>query len=468
MAHYLTISDAAAALRARDVSATELVRHAITVADHTDALVGTFLTRFIDESLAAAAAADDAIAAGVDLGPLHGIPIGIKDMISTREGPTTAQSVVFDPDSSTDDATVAANLRAGGAVIMGKATMSEFSIGVPDEEKPFPIPRNPWDRTRWTGGSSSGSANGVACGAFLGAVGSDSGGSIRIPAAFCGISGLLPTYGLVPRTGYVPAAFTLDNIGPMARSARDCALLLGVMAGRANDYADGLSGDLRGVRIGVDRLARIAGDLESPALPALFDAAVASFESVGAEVVDVELPLYHELVAAVMVVTVSEALAYHRDHLQARWSDYFAWTRRIVAAGAFVSGADYVQAQRVREVGKKRLAQLFSDVDLVVTPTSSAVAISFADLDEAIGGAGMGKFGAVHTAYWNATGNPVLAVPIGLTATGLPLGLQIAGRPHQDASVLRAGDALQQQTDWHLRVPPVAAAVAELPVRAAR
>jgi aspartyl-tRNA(Asn)/glutamyl-tRNA(Gln) amidotransferase subunit A len=169
-----------------------------------------------------------------------------------------------------------------------------------------------------------------------------------------------------------------------------------------------------------------------------------------------------------MVVTVSEALAYHRDHLQARWSDYFAWTRRIVAAGAFVSGADYVQAQRVREVGKKRLAQLFSDVDLVVTPTSSAVAISFADLDEAIGGAGMGKFGAVHTAYWNATGNPVLAVPIGLTATGLPLGLQIAGRPHQDASVLRAGDALQQQTDWHLRVPPVAAAVAELPVRAAR
>ena len=135
MAHYLTISDAAAALRARDVSATELVRHAIAVADHTDALVGTFLTRFIDESLAAAAAADDAIAAGVDLGPLHGIPIGIKDMISTREGPTTAQSVVFDRDSSTDDATVAANLRAGGAVIMGKATMSEFSIGVPDEEK---------------------------------------------------------------------------------------------------------------------------------------------------------------------------------------------------------------------------------------------------------------------------------------------------------------------------------------------
>jgi aspartyl-tRNA(Asn)/glutamyl-tRNA(Gln) amidotransferase subunit A len=308
----------------------------------------------------------------------------------------------------------------------------------------------------------------VACGAFLGAVGSDSGGSIRIPAAFCGISGLLPTYALVPRTGYVPAAFTLDNIGPMARSARDCALLLGVMAGGANDYAGGLSGDLRGMRIGVDRLSRIAGDLEVPELPALFDAALASFESLGAEVVEVELPLYHELVAAVMVVTVSEALAYHRDDLQARWSDYFAWTRRIVATGAFVSGADYVQAQRLREVGKKRLAQLFSDVDLVVTPTSSAVAISFADLDEAIGGAGMGKFGAVHTAYWNATGNPVLSVPIGFTANGLPLGLQIAGRPHQDASVLRAGDAMQQQTDWHLRIPPVAVAAAELPERTAR
>jgi aspartyl-tRNA(Asn)/glutamyl-tRNA(Gln) amidotransferase subunit A len=448
----LTISDAAAAIRAGETSSTELVQHALSIADATDPQMGTFLVRYVDESIAAAAAADESLAAGVDLGPLHGIPIGIKDMIDTREGPTTAQSLVYEAAGTPHDAAVAANLRAAGAVIMGKATMSEFSIGVPDQDKPFPIPRNPWDRSRWTGGSSAGSANGVACGAFLGAVGSDSGGSIRIPAAFCGISGLLPTFGLVPRAGYVPAAYTLDNIGPMARSARDCALMLDAMADRSRCAAE-LTGDLHGVRIGVDRLSRIAGDLEVAEASALLDGAVAALASAGAEIVDVELPLYHEMVAAVMVVTVSEALAYHRDDLAARWPDYFAWTRRIVASGAFVSGADYVQAQRVRAVGQRRVAELYADVDLIVTPTSSAVAISFADLDAVIGGAGMGKFGAVHTAYWNATGNPVVSVPIGFTADGLPMGMQIAGRPHDDATVLRAGDALQQRTDWHLRVP---------------
>jgi aspartyl-tRNA(Asn)/glutamyl-tRNA(Gln) amidotransferase subunit A len=462
MTSYLTINDAAIALRAGATSSEELVRHAIAVADATDPQVCSFLTRFVEPSIAAARSADAALAAGTDLGPLHGIPIGIKDMLSTAEVQATAQSLVLDPGWGNGDAPVVANLRAGGAVIMGKATMSEFSIGVPDASKPFPVPKNPWDRSRWTGGSSAGSANGVACGSFLGAVGSDSGGSIRIPSAFCGITGLLPTFGRVSIAGSVPAAYTLDNIGPMARSARDCALMLSVMAGNGHtplqpDLISGLTGDLRGVRIGVDRLARIAGPLEVPELPELFDAAVSKLASLGAEIVELELPLVPEMVAAVMVVTVSEALAYHQRDLQTRWSDYFAWTRRIVAAGAFVSGADYLQAQRVRAVGKKRLATLFADVDLMVTPTSSAVAISFADLDEVIGGAGMGKFGAVHTPYWNATGNPVVSVPIGFTAEGLPLGIQLAGRPYDELSVLRAGDAFQQHTDWHLRVPPIAA-----------
>lgn len=461
MTSYLTISDAAAALRAGTTSSEDLVRHAIARADATDPQVCSFLTRFVDGSIAAARTADAALAAGIDLGPLHGIPIGIKDMLSTAEVQATAQSLVLDPQWGDGDAPVVTSLRDGGAIIMGKMVMSEFSIGVPDASKPFPVPKNPWDRSRWTGGSSSGSANGVACGSVLGAVGSDSGGSIRIPSAFCGITGLLPTFGRVSTVGSVPAAFSLDNIGPMARSARDCALMLSVMADQTTtplqpDLITGLTGDLTGVRIGVDRLARMAGDLEVPELPELFAAAVATLAARGAELVDLELPLVHEMVAAVMVVTVSESLAYHQRDLQTRWSDYFAWTRRIVAAGAFVSGADYVQAQRVREVGKRRLAALFADVDLVVTPTSSAVAISFADLDEVIGGAGMGKFGAVHTPYWNATGNPVVSIPIGFTHDGLPLGIQIAGRPFDELSVLRAADAFQQQTDWHLRVPPIA------------
>jgi aspartyl-tRNA(Asn)/glutamyl-tRNA(Gln) amidotransferase subunit A len=467
---YLTITDAAAALRAGETTSVELVEHAIAVSDAVDGEVGSFLKRFQDQSLDAARAVDTAIAAGEEIGPLAGIPLGIKDIITTSEAPSTAQSLVLDPAWSDGDAVVVSRLREAGGIVMGKTTTMEFAIGMPDPSKPFPIPKNPWDLTRWAGGSSSGSGSSVATGAVLGALGTDTGGSIRIPAAFCGITGLMQTFGRVPKSGCVPLGYTLDHIGPMARSARDCALMLSVLAGYdpsdvtaidvpVPDYLAGLTGDLSGVRIGVDRLTSVAGAAADPALPGVLDSAIAELKGRGAVVVEVELPLYAEMTTADIVIMVCEAMAYHAPDLQSRWSDYFAGTRAMVGTGIFYSAADYVQAQRVRRVGQKALATLFDEVDLLLTPTSSAGALAFDDMQSMVTGAAAGGFGAIHTPYWDTAGNPVLSVPAGFTADGLPLGIQLIGRPFDEELVLRAGDAYQQATDWHLQVPPIAADV---------
>ncbi len=283
-----------------------------------------------------------------------------------------------------------------------------------------------------------------------------------------GTTGLMPTFGRVPKFGCVPLAYSLDHIGPMARSARDCALMLQVLAGYdpsdvtsldmpVPDYLRALTGDLTGLRIGIDRLARVSGDAEDPALPAVFEDAVAVLADRGAGVEEVELPYFTEMTAASMVIMLSEALAYHLPDLRKHWSDYSAGTRTMVAAGAFYSGADYVQAQRVRRVAQRALATLFDEFDLVVTPTSGAGALSISELAKTLEVIKPDAFGPIHTQFWNAVGSPVAAIPVGFTADGLPLGLQLAGRPYDEATVLRAADAYQQATDWHLQRPPLAA-----------
>jgi len=210
---YLTITDAAAALRAGEVTSVELVQHAIDVSAAVDDKVGSFIRRFDEQALAAAAVADEALAAGVEVGPLHGIPLGIKDIIQTSEAPATAQSLILDPawSSAGQDAAVVDRLRGAGGIVLGKLTTMEFAIGVPDASKPFPIPRNPWNLDHWAGGSSSGSGSAVSTGAVLGALGTDTGGSIRIPAAFCGITGMKQTFGRVPKSGCVPPP---TRVGP--------------------------------------------------------------------------------------------------------------------------------------------------------------------------------------------------------------------------------------------------------------
>jgi aspartyl-tRNA(Asn)/glutamyl-tRNA(Gln) amidotransferase subunit A len=472
MSETSTLTEAGAALRVGATTSRALTEAALATADRLDDRVGSYLARFDEHALAAADRADAELAAGTDRGPLHGIPIGIKDVLAMAEGPTTAQSLVLDRSwGAGKDAPVVARLKAAGAVITGKTTTMEFACGMSDVTKPFPVPRNPWNLETWPGGSSSGTGSGVAAGMFLAGLGTDTAGSIRIPSALCGITGLMPTFGRVPKSGCVPLGYSLDHIGPMARSAVDCAAVLEVIAGpHASDpdcvdapfTAPALDGDLTGLRIGVAREGHFP-EGSDPALDGVFDAAVAQLEALGASTVEIELPYYAEMMTADMITLACEALAYHRTDTTARWDDYFVATRAIIAQGAMVSGADYVQAQRMRRAGQLALGRLFAEIDLVVCPTMSVGAPELADYLEGTANI-LGLFVHIHTGYWNSVGNPVLALPMGATAAGLPLSMQLAGRPFQEATLLRAGWAFQSRTTHHLRVPPL---VAEDPQRVA-
>jgi aspartyl-tRNA(Asn)/glutamyl-tRNA(Gln) amidotransferase subunit A len=384
--------------------------------------------------------------------------VAVKDIITTEEGPTTAQSVVHDRSwGGGRDAPVVARLREAGAVVMGKTSTMEFAIGLPDPSKPFPIPRNPWDPATWPGGSSSGTGGGLAAGLFLGGLGTDTGGSIRIPASFCGITGLKPTFGRVPKTGCVPLGYSFDTIGPMARTVHDCAVMLAVIAGPdgndpcavdvpAGDYVAGLGEPVAGLRIGAARPHKDGDDID-PALAASFDGALEAMAAAGAEVVEVEIPYYRELTDATLLASGAEAFAYHRANLGKRWADYGAGTRAYIAVGALHTAADYVAAQRVRRIGQRAVAGLLERIDVVAMPTTAIAAPELANLDPSR------LLGAIYTPVWNGVGLPTLALPMGFNAAGLPLGMQLSGRPWDEATVLRLGAAYQAGTDWHLATP---------------
>jgi aspartyl-tRNA(Asn)/glutamyl-tRNA(Gln) amidotransferase subunit A len=335
----------------------------------------------------------------------------------------------------------------------------EFAVGMPEASKPFPVPVNPWKRQCWPGGSSSGTGNGIAAGFFLAGIGSDTGGSIRIPAAFCGVSGLMPTFGRVPKSGCAPLGFSLDHVGPLARSAWDCAAVLQAIAGPDPSDPDsaevpvpafsaGIDEGIAGWRIGVLREHHF-GDAQ-PGVADAFEAAVATLAELGADIVEVKIPLYQEVLAATMVTLGAEACAYHQADLATRWADYTVAARRMVTAGALVSGAEYVQAQRVRRVGQRKLAEVLHQVDVIVTPTITMTApLLGAAMEEEL-------LTRLHTPYWDAVGNPVLAVPIGFV-DGMPVSMQLAAAPFAESTLVRAGRAYQQRTDWHRRAPDLEA-----------
>jgi aspartyl-tRNA(Asn)/glutamyl-tRNA(Gln) amidotransferase subunit A len=444
----LTIAEAAEAMRAGELSAVDLTRAAIDQADLLDDVLGVYSRGFDGRARAVAAERDAELARGIDRGPLHGIPLGVKDIIAAAEGPTTAQSSALgDEWWRGEDASVVSRLRDAGAVVLGKTTTMEFAGGLIDAENPYALPRNPWDPARWPGGSSSGSGAGVAAGMMLGAVGSDTGGSIRCPAGFCGVSGHKPTFDLVPLDRVVPAGFTYDTVGPIARSAEDCAILLDAMSG--SDTASGLRGDLRGIRIGVYRDVYRSQVVDAALEPALA-MAIAHLEALGAEVREIAVPFHAELATSVMLGSGAESLAWHRERLRERYDDYGRNARRNLLTGLLLSASDLQQIARVRAHGAAAVRRMFrSEVDLVIAPTAPG---NPPFLEGMTGLDGLPD----NTAAWNAVGSPVSAVPIGFTAAGMPLSMQIAGPPRADALVLRAADAYQRVTTWHRAIPPIA------------
>lgn len=440
---FATLADAAAALRSGAVGSVELVAAALADAETLDPLLGVYVTRFPEQALAAARRAD-ALPAG-ERGPLHGLPLAVKDNLATVEGPVTAQSPAHDPHWWRGlDAPAVARLRGAGAVVLGKTTMAEYAMGRPDPAHAFPVPRNPWDPERWTGGSSTGNGAGIASGLFLGALGSDTSGSVRLPAALCGTTGLKTTFGLLPVDGCVPLSPSQDVLGPMAVTARDCGLLLDAMTGRPGPAPT--ADVVRGLRIGVPY-----GLLDAPGITGAcrtaFREALRTLDELGAEVREFALPEFGGLLAVNAVTMLAEAFAVHGERLTADWDGHGRNFRRLAAAGALLPAHLYLRAQYTRERLTAGLLERMdgpAGVDLIATPTWPAPARPYAQ--EAAPGEELNL-----TAVWNPTGFPALALPMGADPAGLPLSLQLAGRPRSEHTLIAAGEAYQSATTWHLR-----------------
>jgi aspartyl-tRNA(Asn)/glutamyl-tRNA(Gln) amidotransferase subunit A len=454
----LTIAEAARLIAAKKISPVELTKALLARIKAVDPKINAFLAITEKEALAAARTAERAVMAG-QRHPLLGIPVAYKDIYETAGIPTTAHSRILQTNIPKHDAETVRRLREAGTVMLGKLATHEFAIGGPAFDLPWPPARNPWDTRRFTGGSSSGSAAAVAAGLALGALGSDTGGSIRLPAAFCGIAGLKPTPGLVSRRGVIPLAPSLDTAGPMAWTAEDCAILLDALAGYdaadpasvpgpAVTYADSLATPVKGLRVGV---LRHIYEHDMPAAPEVLQAmnrAVAVLKSLGCRVEDATLPALQEYNAVGRVIISAEAYALHEATLQTRLSDYSRTFRIRVLSGALIRASEYIAAQRRRTDLIAATAQAFSRFDLLIsTPaTGSAPMLSEQRPDD-----GFGR--PLLTTLANVAAVPSLVVCAGFTASGMPLGLEIIGPAWSDATVLRLGHQFERATGTRDRRP---------------
>src|SRR6266436_2535262 len=369
-----------------------------------------------------------------------------------------------------EDATVVARLVGAGAIVLGKLNMHEFAYGPEGLNAHYGTPWNPWDAKthRVCGGSSSGSGAAVAAGICPGALGSDTGGSIRIPAALCGLSGIKPTYGRVSRAGVLPLAWSMDHVGPMCRSAADCGLMLGAMSGYdprdpttsvlpVPDYMAALTGQVKGLRVGLLRSFFLEG--AAPAQRAAVEAAAKTLEGLGATLSEVDIKTVSVAPGASHAVLAPEAYAYHEEWLKTRAAEYGEDVRQRLRVGAFVTGAEYLKGQRLRTLLKNEVDAALAKLDVLLAPTTPFEATAVGQNEVRIGDQGLPVRGSLirFTRPFNLTGHPAASVPCGFTADGLPMGLQIVGRPFDEATVLRVADAYQRITDWHTRRPPMAA-----------
>ena len=456
---YLAIRQAAGLLARREVSPVELAQAHLERIGRLQPSLHAFLTVTAERALADARAAEEALKRG-EGGPLLGIPIALKDLFFTAGIRTTAHSRVLTDHVPAEDATVVARLRKAGMVLLGKLAMHEFATAGPATEL-APAARNPWHTGYIPGGSSSGSGAAVAAGLCLAALGTDTGGSIRQPSSFCGIVGLKPTYGRVSRHGVIPLCWSLDHVGPMARTVEDAALVLQALAGPdprdstsstqpVPDYAAALTGDVRALRVGLpDYFFGPEGGADREVLDAVNQAA-RELEGLGCRVVEVTIPGLRSARPAHSVIHGVEAYAYHAENLRRQRQNYGPRLRQRLLVGALFSGADYVRALRLRAAFRAELARVFEQVDLLATPTNPVTALPFEGLDPR-------RQSRAHsfTGPFNLAGLPAASVPCGFSAAGLPIGLQLVGRPFEEATVLRAAHAYEQHAGWYQRHPPV-------------
>jgi len=463
-----TIADAAKQIAARQLSPVELTQHLLDRIAAEDAALNSFILVTPERALADARAAETRLMRGESRGTLDGIPIAHKDIYGTAGIATTAHSKLLEGSVPDADATTVRKLKDAGTVMLGKLATHEFAFGGPSFDLPWPPARNPWNTEHFTSGSSSGTGAAVAAGLILGGTGSDTGGSIRGPAALCGIAGLKPTYGLCSRFGILPLAFSLDHAGPMAWTAEDCAILLQAMAGYdvqdpasadrpVPDFSAGLATDAKGLRIGVVRNWHETDRPVSPAVQAGIDGALDVWRAQGAEIQDVVLPSLYDYQAANFVVIVAEAFTVHEPWMRERFGDYGELLRDRMAFGGLIAATDYVQALRMRRELCAATTAAARGVDLLITVGAPAEAPR---IDAVPKWDNLARPG--FTAPFNLTGWPAMSVCSGFGVDGLPVSVQIAAKPFQEATLLRAAHAFEQATNFRAKRPVVTPASGKL------
>jgi aspartyl-tRNA(Asn)/glutamyl-tRNA(Gln) amidotransferase subunit A len=459
--HWITATETARAVAAREISPVELVTALLDRIGRLDPKLNVFIRLDAEAAMNAAKAAEAEIAVGRSRGPLHGVPVGIKDIIDVAGLPTTCHSKILIDNIASTDAVCVARLRGAGAIVLGKLSTHEFAIGGPSFDLPWPPARNPWNTDHHPGGSSSGSGAGVAAGLFPLALGSDTGGSVRNPASACGIVGLKPTYGLVSRRGVFPLSFTLDHVGPLTRTVADNALMLDVIAGHdpldpgsaaasAGHYMSRLDRGVRGLRIGFIRHFHET-DLPAHAeVTAALENVARTLQGRGAEIRDVNLPSLGEFAAVNRIILQSEAWAIHGPWLRERPGDYGRLARRRLLPGAFLSAGDYVQASRRRRELIAAVDDTLRHVDVLLCASSMDPPSRIEDAAET-----ERTYPRQARTPFNVTGHPALAMMSGLSRNGLPLSVQFVGRHFDEATLFQVAREWERTAGTDQKHPPV-------------
>ncbi len=460
----LSLSEAADLIRTRELSSSDLVEACLERIGALDARLKAYISVYADEARHVAKALETMLVAGHRLGPLHGVPIALKDNIALRGKRTTAGSKILADWLPDEDATVAARLKSAGAIIIGKTNLHEFAWGGTTDNPHYGTCRNPWNPERFPAGSSGGSGVAVAARMCFGALGTDTGGSIRLPSAMNGIVGIRPTIGRVSNNGVVPLAWSMDTVGPMARTVRDCALLFNVVAGHdphddgsvleaTPDYTAGLDLGIRGMRLGV--MPDYCFQHLQPAVLDAFRKALATLKDCGATIVDVQIDNIHGNIAAQLTVETCEPSTFHQRWLRERPEEYGEDVRRLLEVGEMMLATQYIQAQRYRKLLRQEFIQAFHLVDVFVCPTVPFTATPVGATTVVIeNGVEEDMLSAImqFTGVPSLTGLPSLAVPCGFDPDGLPIGMQLVGRPFDEATLFRVGAAFQSATDFRTHV----------------
>jgi amidase len=455
----LKVSDA---IRRREVSAETVTRVTLDRIERLEPRLHSIIMVLADAALEQARQADREIEAGFWRGPLHGVPIGIKDLLWTRGQPTTAGMDILRDFRPDEDATVVARLKRAGAVLIAKLHMTEGATF--DHHPTFPRPSNPWSEAHWTGVSSSGSGVAVAAGLCFGAIGTDTGGSIRMPSAANSLTGIKPTWGRVSRHGLVHLAESLDHIGPMARSAGDAAAILQAIAGAdpkdptalpaaVPDYLSELGAGVSDLTIGVD-WDYAAGDV-APEVAATTRAAAEVLQGLGARLREVRVPSSQDAWMTTGAMFAAEVAAAHAEHFPAKAARYGKRTRLMLEGSQALDGRDVARAYQARDRYRTALLSVLRDCDLILTPAFPSVLLRWEQVDAIVddmqvASRMIGRF----TMPFNLAGTPTISLPGGFTDSGLPIGVQLVGSPLAEPVVIRAGAAFQRATDHHTRRPP--------------